>query len=786
VERVTFYNPENGYSVIRLRPERAFRGSGLGRDGTVTIVGNLPELTAGEQVKLQGRWASHSKHGIQFQVEICEQTMPATTAGIRRYLGSGLIKGIGPKLAERIVQAFGAQTMEIIDSHPERLREVPDIGPVRSGVIAAAWEEQKQVKEIMLFLHSHAVSTNLAVKIYKTYADQALWVVKNDPYRLARDIYGVGFKTADKLAQALGLPLDHPSRIEAGIVYVLNQMTDEGHVYAPLPLLVEKAAELLVVDAGLLPAAVERLAKDDRVRQEVIPFPHLGEGRKTGNLGVSTSSAGGNTQISDIHEPAVPYGQPAVYLTPLYLSETGVAERLRKLADASPRVYDLSRLGLDRAQPALSEEQQSAIRIALTSPVSVLTGGPGTGKTTAIKALIAAVEAAHRPYALASPTGRAAKRLSEATGRPASTIHRLLGPSPVEGFKYNSQNPLPIDLLVVDEASMLDLSLAYSLLKALRPGTHLLLVGDVDQLPSVGAGDVLRDVIASGRAPLTRLSVIFRQAAGSHIITNAHRINKGEMPVFSQSISPHENAGNLGVSGNEVTADAQISGKYPFPPKGEGDRGWGDFFLFPADTPEEAADWVQEVVCKRIPQKFGFTPQEIQVLAPMYRGPAGVTALNQRLQEALNPPSPLKPEKALYGQVFRPGDRVMQTQNNYDKDVYNGDIGSVLALDTIEHALMVDFDGRQVIYDWSECDQLVLAYAVSVHKGQGSEFLAVVIPMVTSHYMMLQRNLLYTAVTRARKLCVLVGSRRAIGMAVKNDKVAHRYTALDWRLRGGK
>jgi exodeoxyribonuclease V alpha subunit len=766
IERVTFYNPENGYSVIRLRPERAFRGAGLGRDGTVTIVGNLPELTAGEQVKLQGRWASHSKHGVQFQVEICEQTMPATTAGIRRYLGSGLIKGIGPKLAERIVQAFGAQTMEIIDSHPERLREVPDIGPVRSGVIAAAWEEQKQVKEIMLFLHSHAVSTNLAVKIYKTYADQALWVVKNDPYRLARDIYGVGFKTADKLAQALGLPLDSPSRIEAGVVYVLNQMTDDGHVYAPLPLLVEKAAELLGVEVGLLPAAVERLAKDDRVRQELIPFP------------ADTVASARPSSTPAARESSTPYGQPAVYLTPLYLSETGVAERLRKLADASPRVYDVSRLGLDRAQPALSEEQQSAIRIALTSPVSVLTGGPGTGKTTAIKALIAAVEAAHRPYALASPTGRAAKRLSEATGRPASTIHRLLGPSPAEGFKYNSQNPLPIDLLVVDEASMLDLSLAYSLLKALRPGTHLLLVGDVDQLPSVGAGDVLRDVIASGRAPLTRLSVIFRQAAGSHIITNAHRINKGEMPVFSQSISPHENAGNLGVWGGEATPKTQISGT------SGGMR--GDFFLFPADTPEEAANWVQEVVCKRIPQKFGFTPQDIQVLAPMYRGPAGVTVLNQRLQEALNPPSPLKPEKALYGQVFRPGDRVMQTQNNYDKDVYNGDIGSVLALDAIEHALMVDFDGRQVTYDWSECDQLALAYAVSVHKGQGSEFMAVVIPMVTSHYMMLQRNLLYTAVTRARKLCVLVGSRKAIGMAVKNDKVAHRYTALDWRLKTRK
>ncbi len=757
IERITFYNPENGYSVIRLRPERAFHHPGLARDGTVTIVGNLPELTAGEQVRLQGRWVSHSKHGLQFQVEICEQTMPATVAGIRRYLGSGLIKGIGPKLAERIVTAFGDQTMEVIDHQPERLREVPDIGPVRSGIIAAAWEEQKQVKEIMLFLHSHAVSTNLAVKIYKTYSDQALWVVKNDPYRLARDIYGVGFKTADKLAQALGLPLDHPSRIEAGIVYVLNEMTDDGHVYTPQPLLIEKATELLGVEAGLLPPAVERLAKDDRVRRELIPLP------------VVESSP---DRMQAVREPSTAYGQPAVYLTPLYLSETGVAERLRRLAEASSRAYQVSGLGLDHAQPPLSAEQQSAIRTALTSPLSVLTGGPGTGKTTAIKALIGAVEAAHRPYALASPTGRAAKRLAEATGRPASTIHRLLGPSPVEGFKYNSQNPLPIDLLVVDEASMLDLSLANSLLKALKPGTHLLLVGDVDQLPSVGAGDVLRDVIDSGVAPLTRLSVIFRQAAGSHIITNAHRINKGEMPVF------------VGATGQgERPAPSSPT---PFPLEGEGTRGWGDFFLFPADTPEEAANWVQDVVCNRIPQKFGLKPHDIQVLAPMYRGPAGVTALNQRLQAALNPPSALKPEKLLFGQIFRPGDRVMQTQNNYDKDVYNGDIGSVLALDPIEHALMVDFDGRQVTYDWSECDQLVLAYTVSVHKSQGSEFPAVVIPLVTSHYMMLQRNLLYTAVTRAKKLCVLVGSRKAIGIAVRNDKVAHRYTALDWRLRGGQ
>ncbi len=729
IERVTFYNPENGYSVVRVHPERLIRHPGIGRDGLATAVGNLPELAAGEHVRLQGNWVSHSKHGMQFQVEFCEQTMPATVAGIRRYLGSGLIRGIGARLADRIVAAFGAQTLEVIENQVARLREVPDIGPVRSARIAAAWQEQKQVKEIMLFLHSHGVSTNLAIKIYKQYGDEALAVVKNDPYRLARDIYGVGFKTADKIAQALGLPTDHPSRVEAGIIYTLNEMTDNGNVYAPRELLAERAAGLLGVGGELIPPALDRLAQDDRVRADVIPFP----------LSPIPSLEGKGDRGKGVMESATPYGQQAIYLTPLYLCETGVAERLHRLADARSLPY-----ALPLPDPQLSTEQQSAVATALSHSVSVLTGGPGTGKTTAIRALIAAMDTARRPFALASPTGRAAKRLSEATGHPASTIHRLLGPSPSEGFKFNAQNPLPVDLLVVDEASMLDLSLANHLLKALKPGTHLLLVGDVDQLPSVGAGDVLRDVIASGTTPLTRLSVIFRQAAGSHIITNAHRINKGEMPIF---------------------------------------EGASDFFLFPADAPEDAAQWVNDVVCNRIPQKFGLSPREIQVLAPMYRGPAGVHALNQRLQETLNPASPLKPEKLLYGQIFRPGDRVMQTQNNYDKDVYNGDIGSILALDPIEHALMVDFDGRQVTYDWSECDQIVLAYAVSVHKSQGSEFPVVVVPLVTAHYMMLQRNLLYTAITRAKRLCVLVGSRKAIGIAVKNNKVAHRYTALDWRLR---
>jgi exodeoxyribonuclease V alpha subunit len=741
VERVTFYNAENGYSVIRLKPEKVYRHPGLDREGLATIVGNLPELSPGEMVKLQGKWVSHSKHGLQFQVEICEQTMPATLSGMRRYLGSGLIKGIGQRLADGIVQTFGEQTFDVIENHPERLREVPDIGPKRSARIAAAWQEQRAVKEIMLFLHGHGISTNLAIKIYKTYGDQALDIVQADPYRLARDIYGVGFKTADKIAQALGLPADHPSRIEAGVIYALNEATDDGNVFWPRAMLVDKAAELLGVDAALVPAAIERLAQDERVRLDVIPFDGQGGGEQ-GSKGVREQRAG--------------YGQSAVYLTPLYVSETAVAERLKRLADEHGS-YKVRQMALPDGTFSLSPQQESAIQTALTHPVSVLTGGPGTGKTTCLKALIAALDAAGKKYALASPTGRAAKRLAESTGRPASTIHRLLGPSPAEGFKFNAQNTLPIDFLVVDEASMLDLVLTNHLLKALKPGTHLLLVGDVDQLPSVGAGDVLRDLIASEMVPVTRLSVIFRQAADSHIITNAHRINHGEMPDFPPPSVP--------------------------PAANDGGKGMGDFFLFPAETPDDAATWVQDVVCNRIPQKFGFDHRSIQVLAPMYRGPVGVTALNENLQAAINPPSPQKPEKLLFGTIFRPGDKVMQTQNNYDKDVYNGDIGYVLALDMIEHSLMVDFDGRQVMYDWSECDQLVLAYAVSVHKSQGSEFPAVVIPLVTSHYMMLQRNLLYTAITRAKKLCVLVGSRKAIWIAVNNDKVAHRYTALDWRLK---
>jgi exodeoxyribonuclease V alpha subunit len=730
VERVTYYNPDNGYSVVRLHPDQRHI-PGMNREGFVTLVGNLPELSAGEHVRVDGRWTQHPKHGQQFQVETCEQILPATVEGIRRYLGSGLIKGVGPRLAERIVEVFGAETLDVIDGSPERLQEVPDIGMKRMRLITTAWEEQKQVKEIMVFLHGYGISTNLAVKVFKQYGTEALQIVQNDPYRLAQDISGVGFKTADKLARLLGLPVDHPSRIEAGVVYALNELSNDGHVFALRPSLVAQAAELLNLTPEIIASAIDRLEKEGLVCLDVLPSLPAQETSKEAQRVVSETSR--------------PYGSQAVYLAPFYHSEVGVAERLSTLNYTLPsRLSDMppSFLPLDMS---LSPEQQAAVRSALSHPVSVLTGGPGTGKTTAVRALITALELGRKKFALASPTGRAAKRLAEATGRPASTIHRLLGFSPGEGFKFNFNNPLPIDLLVVDEASMLDLILMNTLLKALKPGTHLLLVGDVDQLPSVGAGDVLRDIIKSGLVPVTRLGQIFRQAAGSQIITNAHRINQGEMPLFAQ--------------------DGQ------------------DFFLFPAEEPEDAAQWVQDVVSVRIPARFGLDAKgQIQVLSPMYRGPAGVTSLNERLQAVLNPPGARKTEKILFGQTFRAGDKLMQIQNNYDKDVFNGDMGALESLDLVEHVLRVNFDGRLVDYDWSEADQLMLAYAVSVHKAQGSEFPAVVIPLVTSHYLMLQRNLLYTAITRAKQLCVLVGSRRAISIAVHNDKVTQRNTALDWRL----
>ncbi len=734
VSGIVYYNAENGYCVLRLKVE-GHKPLLIGDRDEVVVVGNLPQLTPGETVRFQGQWTRHIKHGWQFQSEFCEQILPATVEGIRRYLGSGLIKGIGPALAKRIVDTFGHQTLEILDTQPQRLLEAPDIGKQRLQMILQAWQEQKQIKEVMLFLHSYGISTNLAIKVYKQYGDQSLWIIQNDPYRLAQDIYGVGFKTADKLAQTLGLPIDHPSRIEAGIMYRLSSMSEDGHVYVPQTILIEKTVELLGVSPELIPPALQRLVENGRCFVD----PQV----------VSTKAL--KQKPDGVTETVPPYGSPAWYLAPFYYSENGIAQCLSVLNQANPVHFSSSLLQKISLENTLTEEQESAVRTALQHPITILTGGPGTGKTTCLKALIQILEQQKMTYAFASPTGRAAKRLAEATGRPASTIHRLLGYSPKEGYKYHTGHPLPIDFLVLDEVSMLDLMVAYALFRALRPGTHILLVGDTDQLPSVGAGDVLRDMIDSGMFPTTKLTRIFRQAAGSQIITNAHRINHGDMPLFQN-----------------------------------GEQSDADFFLFPAETAEEAAQWVEEVVCRRIPARFGYEPrQQIQVLSPMYKGAAGVHALNSRLQALLNPPTNLKAEKILFGQLFRVGDKVMQMQNNYDKNVYNGDIGWIKGINPQENTLTVMIDGRSVEYDWSEADQLTLAYAVSVHKAQGSEFPVVVLPIITAHYMMLQRNLIYTAVTRAQKLCVLVGNKRAIGIAVRNDKVTQRFTALDWRLRIG-
>jgi len=725
VERVTYYSEESGYSVIRL--------SVAGRAGLATVVGNLPEVQPGESLRLTGVWTTHPQYGRQFKAEQCEQTLPATVEGIKRYLGSGLVKGVGPVTAGRIVQRFGADTLRVLEEEPRRLREALGVGPKRAAAIARSWEEQKQIREVMLFLQSHGVTTGLAVKIYKAYGDDALQVVQEDPYRLARDIWGVGFKTADKIARDLGLPPDAPSRVQAGVAYALSQLADEGHVYAPEEELVEEATRLLTVSSDLVGTAIEDLDAEERVRREKLIYPSLNE--------MAHRSA------SQVRE------EQAVYLAPFYYGEIGVTNRVRGLVEnPTTRLLPFRSVNWDgllaqlsrNSAIELSPEQQQAVRATLTHKVTVLTGGPGTGKTISVRTIIGALEAMNCHYALCAPTGRAAKRLAEATGRPAKTVHRLLEYSPQDGFRRNEENPLPADCLIVDEASMLDLLLTNNLLKAVDPSTHVLFVGDVDQLPSVGAGDVLRDIIRSGRASVVQLTTIFRQAADSGIVINAHRINRGQFPILNE---------------------------------------FDDFYFFSQRDPQQAADLLVDIVKRRIPRKFGLDPvDELQVLAPMYRGACGVANLNARLQQALNPPASNRPEQRLGGRIFRVGDKVMQVRNNYLRDVYNGDIGRVTRIDALEQTLTVTIDGQPIVYDWGEADELMHAFAVSVHKSQGSEYPAVVMPMLTQHYLMLQRNLLYTGITRAKQLVVLVGTRRAIGIAVRNDKVRERHSGLSVRL----
>ncbi len=709
IERITYTNPENGYTVARLNVH--------GSRKVVTVVGTLVDPVPGEVVELSGRWRAHPRFGDQFEIHSYRTTAPSTVAGIQKYLGSGLIKGIGPGMAERIVKKFGKNTLDIIENKAERLAEIDGIGKKRVAMIKAAWEEQKEIRDVMVFLQSHNVSSGYASKIFKQYGSRSIEVVTRNPYQLATDIYGIGFLTADRIAAEIGFAKDSAVRIEAGLLYVLNQMAEEGHVCYPYDALLKKAGEILEVEPYLAADAVRRSASAKRVVVESV---------------------------------APEYTDTAVYLARYYTCETGIASMIKRLSAAPKaiRSIDTDR-ALEWVQKELSftlaEKQAAAVTAALQNKLLVITGGPGTGKTTIVRAVLQIFARIRVNIRLAAPTGRAAKQMSETTGFPASTIHRMLSFNAKSGgFQKNEHNPLACDLLVVDEASMIDTVLMYHLLKAVPKEATLVLVGDCNQLPSVGAGNVLEDMIASRKVPVVRLNEIFRQARQSRIIVNAHRINSGYMPQLDSK-----------------QKDA-------------------DFFFIEQQEPEDAASLILSLAASRIPDSFGLDPvEEIQVLSPMHKGVVGTANLNRELQKRLNPG---KEGVAAGSAMFCPGDKVMQIRNNYDKSVFNGDIGRICRLNREEQELCIDFEGRQLSYDFTELDELVLAYAVSVHKSQGSEYPAVILPVLTQHYIMLQRNLLYTAVTRGRKLVVVVGTKKALAIAVKNDRTQHRHTRLDLRL----
>ncbi|TCB87376.1 ATP-dependent RecD-like DNA helicase [Micromonospora zingiberis] len=718
LERLTYVNEETGYTVARVATDRS--------SDLLTVVGALLGAQPGESLRLSGRWSSHPQYGRQFEVDSYTTVLPATIQGIQRYLGSGLVKGIGPVFAERIVAQFGLDTLRVIEEESARLVEVPGLGPKRTAKITAAWEEQKAIKEVMVFLQGVGVSTSLAVRIFKKYADASISVVRNEPYRLAADVWGIGFKTADTIAQAVGIPHDSPQRVKAGLQYTLSEATDNGHCYLPAPQLVADATKILNVPGDLVTACLDELVGEEGVVRENLP----------GADGVPVS---------------------AVYLVPFHRAEQSLASSLlRLLHDRADRLPHFTAVDWDKALAwlkartgaDLAPEQEHAVRLALTSKVAVLTGGPGCGKSFTVRSIVELAAAKKAKVTLVAPTGRAAKRLSELTGHPAATVHRLLQLRPGGDPSYDRDNPLDVDLLVVDEASMLDLILANKLIKAVPPGAHLLLVGDVDQLPSVGAGEVLRDLLTAPTIPRVRLTQIFRQAAQSGVVTNAHRINAGRPPLL---------------------------------------QGLPDFFLFASDDTDATAALTVDVACTRIPAKFRLDPRrDVQVLTPMHRGPAGAAALNTLLQQRLTPARDGQPERRTGGRVFRVGDKVTQIRNNYDKGqagVFNGTLGIVTALSTEEQTLTVRTDEDENIdYDFDELDELAHAYAMTIHRSQGSEYPAVVIPLTTSAWMMLQRNLLYTAVTRAKKLVVLVGSRRALAAAVRTVGAGRRHTALNHRL----
>ena len=739
VERITYQNSDNGYSVIKCRAK--------GYQDLVTVVGSMPDVHVGSVLYLGGSWKIDARYGRQFSMETFEETLPATVYGIEKYLGSGLVKGIGPAFAGRIVRQFGADTLNIIEDDPDRLLDVPGIGRVRVERIKKSWQEQKEIKNIMLFLQSHDVSTSHATKIFKTYGNESIQVVQENPYRLAEDIWGIGFKTADTIAEKMGFGKEKYARLRSGILYTLNRLSENGHCYATRNMLLKAGTELLDVEESILSMTLDEMMRAEDVITELIP-----EKEETAEKKDDAGETDAPSESTD----------RAIYLPPFYFSETGTAKRLSAISRGESRLHintdGLAQRISRRTGMQYDEIQMQAILQAAGSKVLILTGGPGTGKTTTTLGIITAFREAGARILLAAPTGRAAKRLSEATGMEAKTIHRLLEVKPPEGYQKNEENPLEGDVLILDECSMIDILLMYNLLKAVPDTMTLIMVGDTDQLPSVGPGNVLRDIIDSGSFPVVRLSRIFRQAQKSRIIMNAHRINEGRMPDIS-------NGRNSDFFFMDMEKQALKKG------------------LDPENSTvlsEEAAQTITELVSENLPKYYKVPSAEIQVLAPMQRGTVGAANLNQMLQEKLNPEG-----QGLRrgGFLFKTNDKVMQIRNNYDKEVFNGDIGTVSSVSMEDRELAVTFDDRTVTYDVSELDELVLAYAATIHKSQGSEYPIVVMPVLMSHFVMLQRNLVYTGITRAKKILVLVGTKKALGYAVRNVTVTDRNTMLQERLK---
>lgn len=740
VERITYHNEMNGYTVIRCRAK--------GFGDLVTVVGMMPEVHVGSVLQLTGNWRIDAKYGRQFSIESFEEALPATVYGIEKYLGSGLIKGIGPKFARRIVQAFGKDTLEVIENDPDRLLSVPGIGKTRVDQVKKSWSEQKEIKNIMLFLQGHDVGTSHATKIFKTYGGESISIVQENPYRLADDIWGIGFRTADIIAEKMGFGHERYARLRSGLLYTLNRLADEGHCYATRSLLIDKATELLEVEDNVLSLTLDEMIRAKDVIIEPVPMTDRPE-----EVITETEAA----------------GEAAIYLPPFFFAETGSVRRLSKIFRNSEGIT-VPQEGLPeriarKTRMQYDEVQIQAILTAVCSKVLILTGGPGTGKTTTTLGIITAFRSVGAKILLAAPTGRAAKRLSEATGMEAKTIHRLLEVKPPEGYQKNEENPLEGDVLIVDECSMIDLLLFYNLLKAVPDTMTLIFVGDIDQLPSVGAGNVLRDLIESGCFPVVRLNRIFRQASQSRIITNAHRINAGKMPDISN-----------GRSSDFFFMDMENPvNRQNLPEMAEKEQ-----------NAQAALQTIIDLVRNKLPRYYHIPSSEIQVLTPMQRGVVGAANLNQELQKALNPPAGdggRGQGLRRGGFVFRARDKVMQIRNNYDKEVFNGDIGVVRSVDMEERTLTVCFDDRDVEYDVSELDELVLAYAATIHKAQGSEYPIVVMPVLMNHYIMLQRNLIYTGITRARKILVIAGTRKALSYAVHNVTVTDRNTLLCQRLQ---